>query len=182
MCLSSEQISAGSALMAKVYVLSFVFLLLSADPGAQTLLDKQTPLHYATKNDAVGSIRLLLQAGASISCTDYRQRTPLQLAAIMGEFTLTHAVAARIMSSVTSQVESIKQLKLIASAVTSSVRLLPERSEAAQVLLELGADAAVQDCDGQLCITALIGRMSHVVIKALPLEESSAFIAVWLLW
>uniref|UniRef100_A0A3Q2CPN1 Transient receptor potential channel pyrexia-like n=1 Tax=Cyprinodon variegatus TaxID=28743 RepID=A0A3Q2CPN1_CYPVA len=96
-----------------------------ADPGAQTLLDKQTPLHYATKNDAVGSIRLLLQAGASISCTDYRQRTPLQLAAIM------------------------------------------ERSEAAQVLLELGADAAVQDCDGQLCITALIGRMSHVAQVAL---------------
>uniref|UniRef100_A0A3B4WBW7 Transient receptor potential cation channel subfamily V member 5-like n=1 Tax=Seriola lalandi dorsalis TaxID=1841481 RepID=A0A3B4WBW7_SERLL len=85
----------------------------------------QTPLHYAAKNDAVGSIRLLLQGGASISCTDYKQRTPLQLAANL------------------------------------------ERSEAARVLLELGAEAGMKDADGQLCITALIGRMSPVAQLAL---------------
>ncbi|MEQ2231300.1 hypothetical protein ILYODFUR_038085, partial [Ilyodon furcidens] len=102
------------------------FLLVrKADPSAQTLLDQQTALHYAAKNDAVRSIRLLLQAGACINCTDYKQRTPLQLAANM------------------------------------------ERSEAAQVLLELGANAGVKDSDGQLCITALIGRMSHVAQVAL---------------
>ncbi|MEQ2308981.1 hypothetical protein AMECASPLE_033910, partial [Ameca splendens] len=102
------------------------FLLVrKADPSAQTLLDQQTPLHYAAKNDAVRSIRLLLQAAACINCTDYKQRTPLQLAANM------------------------------------------ERSEAAQVLLELGANAGVKDSDGQLCITALIGRMSHVAQVAL---------------
>uniref|UniRef100_A0A3Q2ZHQ7 Uncharacterized protein n=1 Tax=Kryptolebias marmoratus TaxID=37003 RepID=A0A3Q2ZHQ7_KRYMA len=55
-----------------------------SDPGAHTFLDRQTPLHYAAKNDAVGSIKLLLQAGAAISCTDYKNRTPLQLAANMG--------------------------------------------------------------------------------------------------
>lgn len=55
-----------------------------ANLGAHTFLDRQTPLHYAAKNDAVGSIRLLLQAGATISCTDYKNRTPLQLAANMG--------------------------------------------------------------------------------------------------
>ncbi|XP_028279885.1 uncharacterized protein LOC114447691 [Parambassis ranga] len=49
--------------------------------GARTLLDQQTPLHFAAKNDAVGSIRLLLQAGASISSRDYKHRTPLQLSA-----------------------------------------------------------------------------------------------------
>ncbi|XP_040906231.1 transient receptor potential channel pyrexia [Toxotes jaculatrix] len=97
----------------------------NADPEAQTLLDQQTPLHYAAKNDAVGSIRLLLQAGASISCTDYKRRTPLQLAANL------------------------------------------ERSEAARVLLELGAEAGMKDSDGQLCITALIGRMSPVARLAL---------------
>uniref|UniRef100_A0A7N8YBG2 Si:ch73-193i2.2 n=1 Tax=Mastacembelus armatus TaxID=205130 RepID=A0A7N8YBG2_9TELE len=96
-----------------------------ADPEARTLLDQQTPLHYAAKNDAVGSIRQLLQAGASISCTDYKHRTPLQLAANL------------------------------------------ERREAAQVLLELGAKAGVKDSDGQLCITALIGRMSPVAQLAL---------------
>nr|XP_046258870.1 uncharacterized protein si:ch73-193i2.2 isoform X2 [Scatophagus argus] len=97
----------------------------SADPEARTFLDQQTPLHYAAKHDAVGSIRLLLQAGASISCTDYKRRTPLQLAANL------------------------------------------ERSEAARVLLELGAEAGVKDSDGQLCITALIGRMSPVAQLAL---------------
>ncbi|XP_044069477.1 uncharacterized protein si:ch73-193i2.2 isoform X2 [Siniperca chuatsi] len=96
-----------------------------ADPEARTLLDQQTPLHYAAKNEAVGSIRLLLQAGASISCTDYKHRTPLQLAANL------------------------------------------ERSEAARVLLELGAEAGMKDSDGQLCITALIGRMSPVAWLAL---------------
>uniref|UniRef100_A0A3B3UQB0 Si:ch73-193i2.2 n=1 Tax=Poecilia latipinna TaxID=48699 RepID=A0A3B3UQB0_9TELE len=100
-------------------------VLLSADPSAQTFLDQQTPLHYAAKNDAVRSIKLLLRAGANIGCTDYKQRTPLQLAASM------------------------------------------ERSEAAQVLLELGANAGVKDSDGQLCISALIGRMSHVVTNAI---------------
>ncbi|XP_034538224.1 uncharacterized protein LOC117811856 [Notolabrus celidotus] len=103
----------------------FVHLLSSADPEARTLLDQQTPLHYAAKNDAAGSIRLLLQAGASISCIDYKHRTPLQLAANM------------------------------------------ERSEAARVLLELGAEAGMMDSDGQLCITALIGRMSPVALQAL---------------
>ncbi|XP_039995617.1 transient receptor potential cation channel subfamily V member 5 [Xiphias gladius] len=96
-----------------------------ADPEARTLLDQQTPLHYAAKNDAVGSIRLLLQAGASICCTDYKQRTPLQLAANL------------------------------------------ERNQAARVLLELGAEAGIKDSDGQLCITALIGRMSPVAQLAL---------------
>ncbi|CAJ1066637.1 hypothetical protein NQZ68_029674 [Xyrichtys novacula] len=96
-----------------------------ANPEARTVLDQQTPLHYAAKNDAAGSIRLLLQAGASISCTDYKHRTPLQLAANM------------------------------------------ERSEAAQVLMDFGAEAGLIDADGQLCITALIGRMSPVALLAL---------------
>uniref|UniRef100_A0A3B3CR86 Si:ch73-193i2.2 n=1 Tax=Oryzias melastigma TaxID=30732 RepID=A0A3B3CR86_ORYME len=84
-----------------------------------------TCLSPPADNDAVGAIRLLLQAGASSSCTDYKNRTPLHLAANM------------------------------------------ERSEAARVLLELGAEAGVKDSDGQLCITALIGQMSPVAHLAL---------------
>lgn len=41
--------------------------------------------------------------------------------------------------------------------------MLKDRSEAAHMLLELGADAGVQDSDGQLCITAMIGKMTPVV-------------------
>lgn len=44
-----------------------------------------------------------------------------------------------------------------------SVCVLKDRSEAAHTLLELGADAGVQDSDGQLCITAMIGKMTPVV-------------------
>ncbi|KAG9344546.1 hypothetical protein JZ751_011217 [Albula glossodonta] len=41
------------------------------------------------------------------------------------------------------------------------------RSEAARMLLELGADAGVRDSDGQLCITAMINRMAAVAQEAL---------------
>lgn len=41
--------------------------------------------------------------------------------------------------------------------------MFSESSGAAQVLLELGAEAGTKDSDGQLCITALIGQMSPVV-------------------
>ncbi|KAL0964344.1 hypothetical protein UPYG_G00322550 [Umbra pygmaea] len=98
---------------------------LTADIGAKTNLDHQTPLHYAAKNDAVGAIRVLLQYGADISAQDYKKRTPLQLAANL------------------------------------------DRSEAARALMELGADAGVKDSDGQLCITAMIDKMTSVAHLAL---------------
>lgn len=41
--------------------------------------------------------------------------------------------------------------------------VIKDRSEAAHMLLEMGADAGVQDSDGQLCITAMIGKMTPIV-------------------
>ncbi|KAI7806084.1 hypothetical protein IRJ41_025892 [Triplophysa rosa] len=86
---------------------------------------KHTPLHFAAKNDAVGSVGLLLQNGADIAVQDYKGRTPLQLAANF------------------------------------------DRSEAARLLLGFGADAGVQDSEGQLCITAMIAKMSPVADLAM---------------
>ncbi|KAK7944744.1 hypothetical protein WMY93_000472 [Mugilogobius chulae] len=54
---------------------------LKHDPESRTLLQSQTPLHFAAKCDAVSSIRVLVQHGASLSSVDYKLRTPLQLAA-----------------------------------------------------------------------------------------------------
>lgn len=54
--------------------------------------------------------------------------------------------------------------------------MFSERSEAARVLLELGAEAGMTDSDGQLCITALIGRMSPVVTMSCLLTENRAVI------
>ncbi|XP_023676863.2 uncharacterized protein [Paramormyrops kingsleyae] len=102
------------------------FLLgMRADLGARTCTDLQTALHFAAKNDATTAIGLLVQHGADVAARDYKQRTPLQLAANRG------------------------------------------RSEAAHVLLELGADAGVQDSDGQLCISAMIEQMAPVAHLAL---------------
>ena len=42
-------------------------------------------------------------------------------------------------------------------------RVCSDRNEAARTLVELGADAGVMDSDGQLCISAMIVRMTSVV-------------------
>lgn len=89
-----------------------VCVLSSADPEAQTFLDQQTPLHYAAKNGAVGSIRLLLQAAASISCTDCKQRTPLQLAANMGTDMITEATTD-IMTDINTDTMAESQPRLL---------------------------------------------------------------------
>lgn len=54
--------------------------------------------------------------------------------------------------------------------------MFSERSEAARVLLELGAQAGTKDSDGQLCTTALIGRMSPVVTMLHLLMNNRAVI------
>ncbi len=41
--------------------------------------------------------------------------------------------------------------------------LYTDRSETARLLLGFGADAGVQDSGGQLCITAMITKMTSVV-------------------
>ncbi|XP_077991605.1 uncharacterized protein LOC144445836 [Glandiceps talaboti] len=52
-----------------------------ADIEALTKGEKQTPLHYAGKNDAVQSLRALIKRDAEIHAKDYKLRTPLQIAA-----------------------------------------------------------------------------------------------------
>uniref|UniRef100_A0A672TBC7 Transient receptor potential cation channel subfamily V member 6-like n=1 Tax=Sinocyclocheilus grahami TaxID=75366 RepID=A0A672TBC7_SINGR len=98
---------------------------MAADIEARTYKEKQTALHFAAKNDAVGAVRMLLQNGADIAVRDYKERTPLQLAANF------------------------------------------DRSETARLLLEFGADAGVQDSDGQLCITAMVTKMTSVADLAM---------------
>ncbi|KAJ8359467.1 hypothetical protein SKAU_G00159920 [Synaphobranchus kaupii] len=52
-----------------------------ANIEAQTIKTKETPLHFATKYNAVGAIRILYEFGAGMNARDYKQRTPLHLAA-----------------------------------------------------------------------------------------------------
>ncbi|XP_071954091.1 uncharacterized protein [Antedon mediterranea] len=52
-----------------------------ADIESKTKEELQTPLHYAARNDACESLKMLHKLGADINPRDYKDRTPLQVAA-----------------------------------------------------------------------------------------------------
>ena len=45
--------------------------------------EQQTPLHFAARNDAVNSVKALVQAKANKEAQDHKKRTPLFLAAVL---------------------------------------------------------------------------------------------------
>lgn len=47
-----------------------------------TLNDRQTPIHFAAKNGACQSLKMLLAYGADIVSKDSKNRTPLQVCKI----------------------------------------------------------------------------------------------------
>ena len=56
-----------------------------ADLSACTYGENQTPIHYAAKNDADSALKELINIGADVNCRDYKQRTPLHVAAELGK-------------------------------------------------------------------------------------------------
>jgi hypothetical protein len=50
-----------------------------AHVDAETFGECQTALHFAAKNDAVNAMKMLLAHKSDINCTDYKDRTPLQV-------------------------------------------------------------------------------------------------------
>lgn len=57
-----------------------------ANLGAKTVGENQTPMHYASKNNAAASLKIMLRLGAHINDRDYKRRTPLFVAAETGIF------------------------------------------------------------------------------------------------
>ena len=56
--------------------------------GSKTYGELQTPMHYAAKNNAALSLKIMLRLGAFINDRDYKKRTPLFVAAETGKFIL----------------------------------------------------------------------------------------------
>ena len=59
---------------------------MGADIKTLTKSENQTPLHYAAKNDATGSLKVLLNHNAYIDARDYKNRTPLQVFKVLSLF------------------------------------------------------------------------------------------------
>ncbi|XP_028846032.1 transient receptor potential channel pyrexia [Denticeps clupeoides] len=118
-----------------------------------------TPLHVAAALDYEEMIVFLLEKGADIGArTRSDQQTPLHFAA------KNDAVGAvRILLQHGADITARDYKQRTALQLAANL----DRSEAARTLIELGADAGVQDSDGQLCITAMIGKMTPVAHMAL---------------
>ena len=53
-----------------------------ADINIKTHGEGQAPVHFAAKNDAINSLKMLLGYGADIDARDSKNRTPLQVGGI----------------------------------------------------------------------------------------------------
>ncbi|XP_053189500.1 transient receptor potential channel pyrexia [Scomber japonicus] len=127
------------------------------DRGSDLMRSDQfgvTPLHVASALDYQDMVQLLLlRKGLSLTLIQQDKQTPLHYAAKNDAVSSIRLLLQAGASVSCTDYKLRTPLQLAANL---------ERSEAARVLLELGAQAGIQDCDGQLCITALIGRMSPV--------------------
>ncbi|XP_021464062.1 transient receptor potential cation channel subfamily V member 5 isoform X1 [Oncorhynchus mykiss] len=140
------------------------------DRGADVLRPDSygvTPLHVAAALDYEEMIHFLLERKADIGAqTNMDHQTPLHYAAkndAVGAVKVLLQYGADI-----SARDYKRRTPLQLAANLGSYLYLPlDRSEAARTLMELGADAGVKDSDGQLCITAMIDKMTSVAHLAL---------------
>ncbi|XP_063047327.1 transient receptor potential channel pyrexia [Engraulis encrasicolus] len=118
-----------------------------------------TPLHVAAALDYEEMLLYLLEKRADIHARTHRdQQTPLHFAAKNDAVGALRILLRHGADMTARDYKQRTPLQLAANL---------DRSEAARALIELGADAGVQDCDGQLCITAMIGKMTPVAHLAL---------------
>lgn len=57
-----------------------------ANVHARTAGEDQSPLHYASKNESVQCVKILLAYGADIEARDYKLRTPLHVSLISQKY------------------------------------------------------------------------------------------------
>ncbi|CAL9689441.1 unnamed protein product [Knipowitschia caucasica] len=131
------------------------------DRGSDLLTPDQfgvTPLHVASALDYSDMVLFLLQRHADPDMGTSLSQTALHFAA-----------KCDAVQSIRLLVQHGASLSAVDYKLRTPLQLAAnmERSAAARTLLELGAEAGLTDCDGQLCITALISHMSPVAELAL---------------
>ncbi|XP_065107651.1 uncharacterized protein [Paramisgurnus dabryanus] len=118
-----------------------------------------TPLHVAAALDYEEMMQFLIERGADIEARTYQDnQTPLHFAA---KNDAVGAVRLLLQNGADIAVQDYKGRTPLQLAANF------DRSEAARLLLGFGADAGVQDSDGQLCITAMIAKMTPVADLAM---------------
>ena len=73
-------------LVLKILTVYHSLLYPTADPRSRTFREQQGVIHYAAKYNAVASLKVLVEHRVDYNIKDYRQRTPLFVAAEMGTF------------------------------------------------------------------------------------------------
>ena len=58
----------------------------TGDLNAKTFGEGQNPIHFAAKYNAVGSLKVILEHKGNINARDYKNRTPIFIAAEMGKW------------------------------------------------------------------------------------------------
>ncbi|XP_034053209.1 transient receptor potential channel pyrexia-like, partial [Gymnodraco acuticeps] len=118
-----------------------------------------TALHVASALDYEDMVQFLLEHKADPESRTFLDlQTPLHFASKNDSLSCMKALLRAGASISAKDYKKRTPLQLAACA---------ERSAAARLLLDFGAEAGLTDSDGQLCITAMIGLMSPVAQLAL---------------
>ncbi|KAK1904093.1 E3 ubiquitin-protein ligase parkin [Dissostichus eleginoides] len=153
-----------------------------ADPNSSDRFG-QTVLHEISRAWSVDVMRFFLDRGSELHHADQFGVTALHVASAldyedMVQFLLEHKDLQTPLhfASKNDSLSCIKALLRAGASISAEdykkrtplqLAACTERSAAARLLLDFGAEAGLTDSDGQLCITAMIGLMSPVAQLAL---------------
>ncbi|VDL95724.1 unnamed protein product [Schistocephalus solidus] len=126
----------------------------------------RTPLHVAAASDNAEMCTYLVAAGADLEArTNFESHTAVFFAARYDSC----AALKVLIQKCKCQFDDLPSAPLRDSRLRTPLFVAAEldRSDAARMLLEFGADVKVRDRDGQTCMVPLITKMAPVAMTAL---------------
>ena len=138
------------------------------DVHSQSLMDKATPLHLASRYGHIKVARFLLECGADLTAQNKDWETPLHVASRDGQVEVAHLLIERG-ADVSAQDKDGKTPLHLTS--THSYRTIPQQlAEVARILLEHGANVTARDNDGLTPLDLAsqdnrVAEVTHVLIQ-----------------